>query len=160
MQESITLPIVRPEAHRVHKRIREHDGMFFKHNPEPVVEQVVRNSRANGCTERVPCMDQLPSDIVIPTAHLEADNVQQLYSATSTLISISVVHQPPSERTPAVFRSYSGWSSERCCRSTDVCCRTSLVLHYKRQLRIFKIEKFVFITSACLRPGTASLLSG
>ena len=53
--------------------------------------------------------------------------------ATSTLINISVVHQPP---------------SERCCRSTDMCCRTSLVLHYKRQLRIFKIEKFVFITSA------------
>ena len=96
-------------------------------------------------------MNQLPSDIVvlqflvkewlgIPTAHLEADNVQQLYSATSTLIKISVVHQPPSERTPAVCRSYSGWSS-----------RTSLVLNYKRQLIIFKFEKFVFITSACLR---------
>ena len=54
-----------PEAHRVHKRIREHDGMFFKHNPEPVVAQVVRDSRANGCTERLPCMDQLPSDIVV-----------------------------------------------------------------------------------------------
>ena len=47
MQEPITLPIVRPEAHRVHRRIREHDGMFFKHNTEPVVEQVVRNSCAN-----------------------------------------------------------------------------------------------------------------
>ena len=28
----------------------------------------------------------------MPTAHLEANNAQQLYSATSTLINFSVVH--------------------------------------------------------------------
>ena len=66
MQESITLPIVRPESHRVHRRIREHDGMFFEHNPEPEVEQVVRDSRANdhpGLAEKLCTMCTVAEDL-------------------------------------------------------------------------------------------------
>ena len=110
MQESITLPIVRPEAHRVHRRIREHDGMFFKHNPEPVVEQVVRDSRANGCTERVPCMDQLPSDIVVLQFWSRNGWAYRRPTWKQTTYSSNQYTDQYQCRAPAAFRTYSSCS--------------------------------------------------